>query len=126
MGQVFGNVLARGIGSMINTGQTQPGGQQPNHQQYYQQMRESMKSMDESLKQLEQLQMPGGQYQAGGYQPGGGSGKNKGVGVTPGLPPQTMQPMPAVLPDDFRNFEDPNNRQFLDVADFSRPSTFGD
>lgn len=61
------------------------GGQQPQQGpgQYYQQMRESMSGMDKALKELEGMQMPGGQYQArgrgddptGGYTPGGGKGK---------------------------------------------------
>lgn len=40
------------------------GGQQPQqgYQQYYQQMRESMSGMDKALKELEGMQMPGGQY----------------------------------------------------------------
>ncbi len=63
-------------------GQTQffpmPGYQQPTPQQqaptqYYQQMRESMEGMDNALKELEGMQMPGQQYQGGGgYTPGGG------------------------------------------------------
>jgi hypothetical protein len=48
-------------------GYQQPPGQQPQqpqqgYQQYYQQMRESMSGMDRALKELEGMQMPGGQY----------------------------------------------------------------
>lgn len=55
------------------------GGQQPQGPtQYYQQMRESMTGMDKALKELEGMQMPGGQYQPGDYTPGGGKG-SKGI-----------------------------------------------
>jgi len=65
--------------------QQPPGGQPPQFDQqgptqYYQQMRESMSGMDKALKELEGMQMPGGQYQGGGgYTPGGGKG-GKGIG----------------------------------------------
>ncbi len=72
-------------------GQTQfqpmPGYQQPPQQQqqaptqYYQQMRESMSGMDKALKELENMQMPGQQYQGGGgYTPGGGK-RGKGMSL---------------------------------------------
>lgn len=73
-------------------GQTQfqpmPGYQQPPQQQqqaptqYYQQMRESMSGMDKALKELEGMQMPGGQYQqpSYGYNPGGGK-RGKGMSL---------------------------------------------
>ncbi len=46
--------------------QQPPGGggsqQQQGYQQYYQQMRQGIDGLSQSLKELEQMQMPGGQY----------------------------------------------------------------
>ena len=71
-------------------GEPPPGYQQPPQgqqqqqapTQYYQQMRESMSGMDKALKELEGMQMPGGQYQqpSYGYNPGGGK-RGKGMSL---------------------------------------------
>jgi hypothetical protein len=62
------------------------GGQQPQQGpgQYYQQMRESMQGMDKALKELEGMQMPGGQYQqpGNGYSPGSGGGGKGSKGIS--------------------------------------------
>jgi len=39
-----------------------PSQPQPQNQQYYQQMRQSIDGMNEAFKQIEQMQMPGQQY----------------------------------------------------------------
>ena len=65
--------------------------QQPQqHQQYFQQMHKGMDSMSEALQQIEQMQMPGGQYGGGGSRSfgpfaGGNNGKFLGGQIKPTL-----------------------------------------
>ena len=58
--------------------QAPPQGQQDS-QQYYQQMRQNIDGMNEAFKQIEQMQMPGGQYQGGGRGNYAGSKTGKGT-----------------------------------------------
>jgi len=47
--------------------------QMQDYSQYYQQMRESMEGLDQALKELEGMQMPGGQYTPNPNMPSFGS-----------------------------------------------------
>lgn len=95
-GEIGANIFKDTVPGMIMPGyqQNPPGYQQPpgeqappqgqqDSQQYYQQMRQNIDGMNEAFKQIEQMQMPGGQYQGGGQMtsPGGGKG---GKGYTDG------------------------------------------
>lgn len=53
----------------------QPLPQQQDNQQYYKQMRQNIDGMNEALKQIEGISTPGGQYQGGGGNAGGKTGK---------------------------------------------------
>lgn len=72
----FGNIF----GPQPGYQQPQPNQpQQPNQgqqqqQQYFQQMHKNMDGMNEALKQIESMKMPGQQY-GGGYNPGNFFGK---------------------------------------------------
>jgi len=50
-------------------------GPRQDNQQYYKQMRQNIDGMNEALKQIEGISTPGGQYQGGGGNAGGKTGK---------------------------------------------------
>ena len=88
--RITGGGSLQDIGSRMFDQQSPPGYQQPpgeqappqgqqDSQQYYQQMRQNIDGMNEAFKQIEQMQMPGGQYQGGGRGNYAGSKTGKGT-----------------------------------------------